>query len=36
MFKWIHLVDAIASIVRKICSAVCDAFKCPDHNKGDK
>lgn len=35
MFKWVHLVDAIAAIIRKVCSAICTIFHCTEHESED-
>lgn len=35
MFKWVHLVDAFAVLLDKICRAICNVFRCPDHDKED-
>ena len=35
MFKWVHLVDTIASLIRKVCSAVCNVFHCPEHSESE-
>ena len=33
MFRWVHLVDAVAVLLDKICHAICSVFGCPDHKE---
>lgn len=33
MFRWVHFIDSIASLVRKICKSICSVFSCSDHKE---
>lgn len=36
MFRWVHLIEAIASLVGKICRSICNVFRCPDHFESEE
>lgn len=33
MFRWVHLIEALASLVRNVCESICSVFGCPEHSE---
>lgn len=36
MFRWVHIIDSFASLVRHVCHAICNVFHCPEHFESEE